>query len=132
MTNVKMRLGLSVVIIIAVALVLRAYIPRPHAPFINAPDLERRMSAGEVFRIIDTRAPSDYSRGHIPGSTHVPDPTSKEWTASLNADDQIVIICPFGRDAVDLTRKLIDAGFKNAVYLRGGFRLWRGPVSKSP
>lgn len=78
--------------------------------------------------IIDIRDAESYEREHIPNSLNIPADTVLDTISSFNKEKDYVIV-DFDSQwqiAASITGKLVDAGFKRAVYLDGGFKTWKG------
>ncbi len=97
-------------------------------------DLDKRMKAGDVPRLVDVREPSEFAALHIPGAINVPRGVLEqacEWDYDetvpalvTDRERETVVICRSGRRsalAADVMRQL---GFANAVSLKLGVRGW--------
>ncbi len=97
-------------------------------------DLDERMKAGDVPRLVDVREPSEFAALHIPGAINVPRGVLEqacEWDYDETVPDLVtdreretVVICRSGRRsalAADVMRQL---GFANVSSLKLGVRGW--------
>ncbi len=97
-------------------------------------DLDKRMKAGDMPRLLDVREPSEFAALHIPGAINVPRGVLEqacEWDYDETVPDLVtdraretVVICRSGRRsalAADVMRQL---GFGNVVSLKLGVRGW--------
>ena len=66
----------------------------------NAPDVKRRVDAGEKLLLIDVREDNEWAKGHLPSAMHL------------------------GRGIIerDIEQRIQDAGAKLILYCGGGFR----------
>lgn len=78
--------------------------------------------------ILDTRAPEDFTAGHIPGSIFIGiDGSFAPWVGALIVDlrQPILLITPEGRSEEVVTR-LSRVGYDNTLgYLEGGVAAWK-------
>ncbi len=126
----RFRLLFSIVIVMLIVLVLRTYIARPYTPFVDAPELAAMLRQETPPLIVDTRTKEQFAKAHIPGSINVSKADFEAVLAEANPSTRVVVICPTGRESVELTRRLLSAGV-DATYLRGGFAVWKGAVESS-
>jgi len=126
--RMRLRLSVSVLVVLGVILAVRYWVPQPVVPFIEAQELAEKIDAGESVTVVDARDASHYKRGRIPGSFLVSSQDLQGWIHRFNASKEIVVVCETGREGARLVQRLMEAGFDDAKYLRGGFRLWKGPL----
>lgn len=95
-------------------------------------EVRSRLEDGEDVTVVDTRAPEQFARGHVPGAINLPLPElprrvdEREWDA-----DSIVCVCPIGESSVQAARLLgsyegIDADA--VASMAGGYRAWDGEL----
>ncbi len=86
------------------------------------------MANHEGALVLDTRAPQDFAKGHIPNSIFIGiDGSFAPWVGALIPDLQqpIVFISEAGREEEVVTR-LSRVGYDNTLgYLNGGFDAWK-------
>lgn len=75
--------------------------------------------------VIDVRQPAEFRSGHLPGAVSWPligggDPLA-EWLSA----DRIIVVCASGHRSQIGGRRLLKAGAKRVVSLRGGTAGWR-------
>lgn len=74
---------------------------------------------------LDTRTPEEYAVSHIKNSRFMNyDDFSANKLAALPKDTPIVVYCAVGYRSEKVTKKLMDAGFKNVTNLYGGIFEW--------
>lgn len=77
--------------------------------------------------VVDLRAQTDFSKGHIPGSKNVQmsqfDPESKQLAPAKALP--VVLVCKTGSTAGDAAKRLKKAGFTNVYVLDGGIGGWQ-------
>ncbi|GAB3695106.1 rhodanese-like domain-containing protein [Halorubrum pallidum] len=62
-------------------------------------EVNDRVQAGDV-RVIDTRSPEEYERGHIPGAINVPLGDLPSRVPDIDWDDtDVVCACPVGQSS---------------------------------
>jgi hydroxyacylglutathione hydrolase len=94
---------------------------------ISVDDFERRIRESDVL-VLDTREPSKFKDGFIPGSWNIGlDGSFAVWAGTLIKDmrQRILLIAEDGREEEAVTR-LARVGYDNCLgYLRGGFEAWQ-------
>lgn len=94
-------------------------------------ELEERLRAGTLPRIIDVREPGEFSSGHIPGAENIPLSRLPGQLHRLRRDEEIVLVCRSGNRSQLAQRLLYAAGFHGARNLTGGMQAWTGPVDRT-
>ncbi|NPV70807.1 MAG: rhodanese-like domain-containing protein [Firmicutes bacterium] len=127
----RVRLAISVILVLTGILVLRAYEPRSAPPSVGPGELEATLRSGGKVVLIDVRPREHYLRSRIPGSHHTAAAEAIQAARRLarDPDEEIVIISETGREGVDLARQLQNAGFGRTKFLRGGIKAWKGPLA---
>ncbi|MDX1570206.1 MAG: rhodanese-like domain-containing protein [Xanthomonadales bacterium] len=76
--------------------------------------------------VIDVGGQSDFEKGHIINSVHVPltqlDPGAKQ-IAKLK-DGPVAVYCKSGHLSEQAAKKLVKAGFQQVHWLNGGLQAW--------
>lgn len=96
-------------------------------PTIEPTELARRLRRGELFRILDTRTPEEFSRYCIPGGRSVPGGELVLRITDIlreNADAPIVVNCAGRTRSIIGTRLLLRMGFSNVAALKNGTSGW--------
>ena len=91
-------------------------------------EVHERVERGDV-RVVDTRPPAQYERGHIPGAINVPLQELPTRVSEIDWDDtDVVCACPIGQSSIQAA-KLI-ASYENVdddvtvASMEGGYREW--------
>jgi rhodanese-related sulfurtransferase len=97
-------------------------------------DLDKRMKAGDVPRLVDVREPAEFAALHIPRSINVPRGVLEqacEWDYDETVPDLVsdreretLVICRSGRRSALAADVLQQLGFTNVVSLKLGVRGW--------
>ena len=115
---------------------LFGWLPLGPVAEISAEDMRTQLKkARREIQLVDVRTPEEFKRGHIKGSLNVPLSILKKQVAALpfDKDRQIIAICYSATRSIPALRILSDAGYKDAVQLQGGLRVWESkgyPVQK--
>ena len=122
----------STYILIAVLIVGFLFYSRAQAnvPTIS-PDKAIEYLSDSNYQFIDVRTDSEYDRGHIQNSIHIP---LHEIQDRLNEIDSlknknIIAYCRSGARSSKATKILIEAGF-DVLNLSGGVLSWKGELTK--
>jgi uncharacterized membrane protein YdjX (TVP38/TMEM64 family)/rhodanese-related sulfurtransferase len=122
-------------ILIALALVsVMVFLPRwvrklkaNPIPEVNA--LKRQLDAGEDVLVLDVRGTADFcaEAGHIPGALNVPLEELPNRMAELQDYKQraIRLVCRTDKRSSQAAQLLVNAGFVDALPLRGGMTAWQ-------
>ncbi len=85
-------------------------------------DTESLQKNDSIIRL-DTRTPSEYSRGHVEGFINIPVDELRERIGELDRSKPVYVICQSGLRSYIATRILIGSGF-DAYNFAGGFRFY--------
>ncbi|CAN6271468.1 unnamed protein product, partial [Urochloa humidicola] len=101
------------------------------------------LSSGHGY--IDVRMREDFDKGHTPGARNVPyylsvtpqgkekNPHFEDEVATLYGKDDVFIVgCNTGNRSRFATADLLNAGFKNARNLQGGYRSFLQSANQQP
>lgn len=92
---------------------------------INAPELKRRLDAGERLYLLDVRSAEEYAHdGHIAGSHLLPLPMLSMRLDELPRDTPIVCVCRSGNRSGVAAEQLARQGFSDVINLGGGMVGW--------
>ena len=89
-------------------------------------DVKRRLDAGERFHLIDVREHEEWTRGHLPGATHLSKGIIErdiERTVP-DRDADIVLYCGGGYRSALAADNLRQMGYARVVSMDGGWRGW--------
>ena len=104
----------------------------PPVPSIDAATLQAKLNEKPKPFVLDVREPSEYSAGHIAGSTLLPLHQLSSRMSELPKDREIVCVCASGSRSSSAARQLTSDGY-NVLNLSGGMSQWqhaRLPVKK--
>ena len=91
-----------------------------YSPALTASEIENYLR-GRKTAVIDIRDYFTYQKGHLEGAVNIPEDKTAEAAAKLPEDASVLIIDETGKTAHRVVRKLLLNGFKNAVYISGGY-----------
>ena len=100
-------------------------ISREEMEIITWDQLEQLRQANRHVQLIDVRTPSEYSRGHIPGSRLIPIDSFRDQLTQLDPEKETVVYCGVGFRAYLVYKILKAYGFTRVKNLSGGFRTWK-------
>jgi rhodanese-related sulfurtransferase len=96
---------------------------------LTSQELAAKLAAKEEVFIVDVRDPRPFLARHIPDSIHLPaDDFADRYTRELDADDEVILICEYGKNSEAAAKFLMSQGFTNVASLEGGLAAWTGPV----
>jgi len=99
---------------------------------ITVEEMKARLDAGERFRLIDVREPSEHSTAKIAGSELKPLGQIVNWASELkDKDEEIVLHCHHGMRSDRACQYLAAQGFTNVKNLIGGIDEWSLKVDPS-
>lgn len=97
--------------------------------WLEGPELQRRLAAGDPLLLIDVRQPEEFAAapGHLPGALNVPLAEVAGRAQELAAHGQpIVVVCKTDRRSSRAAGELVAAGLCDVAVLRGGTDGWHG------
>jgi adenylyltransferase/sulfurtransferase len=104
----------------------------PNYGVITAEELKAKQDAGEKFRLIDVREPSEYQIAKITGSELKPLGQIPNWANELaHKDEEIILHCHHGMRSDRACQFLAAQGFNNVKNLIGGIDEWSLKVDPS-
>jgi rhodanese-related sulfurtransferase len=126
---------LSAIVIMAFV-AMKYVIPRlmaGGAPFVEAEDVNKRLTAGDEIVVLDVRTPGEFtgSLGHIPGAVNVP---LAELAGRLSVsiadfeglkNEPIYVICRTANRSPNAARLLRKNGFTDVSVIKGGMSAWK-------
>jgi adenylyltransferase/sulfurtransferase len=98
---------------------------------ITAPELKKRLDAGEDLPIIDVREPHEWAICRIEGSRLVPLGTLPERMHEFDSSRTYVMLCKVGIRSARAIAQLRTAGFRRLLNLKGGVVAWAEEVDPS-
>ena len=90
-------------------------------------DVQAKLTAGEVFFLLDVREESEYARGHLPGALHLGKGVIERDIERAVPDTgaSIVLYCGGGYRSALAADSLQKMGYTNVISMDGGIRAWR-------
>ena len=89
-------------------------------------DVQAKLTAGEVFFLLDVREESEYARGHLPGALHLGKGVIERDIEQAVPDTaaSIVLYCGGGYRSALAADSLQKMGYTNVISMDGGIRAW--------
>ena len=89
-------------------------------------ELRDLLDSGDKIALIDVREPVEWDINHIDGAQLVPSSSinSGEGLTGLSRDRRLVLYCKTGVRSAEALTAVRNAGFADAVHLRGGIVAW--------
>lgn len=90
-------------------------------------DVHARLTAGEVFFLLDVREESEYARGHLPGALHLGKGVIERDIEQAIPDTtaSIVLYCGGGYRSALAADSLQKMGYTKVISMDGGSRAWQ-------
>ncbi len=104
----------------------------PPVPGIEASAVQAKLNERPQPLVLDVREPSEYSAGHIAGSTLIPLHQLAGRLSELPKDREIICVCASGSRSSSAARRLASEGY-TVLNLSGGMSRWQRaglPVKK--
>ncbi len=98
---------------------------------ITPTEFAERTARGEVVRLIDVREREEFELARIEGAELLPLSRFQEWAGTLNAEDEIVVMCHHGVRSAQVCQFLARQGFGNLYNLAGGIERWSREVEQN-
>lgn len=91
------------------------------SPILEPSELHERL---DEFYLIDTRPPSEWRTGYIPGSHRIELTAIMHGMDRLPKDKPIALVCRSGNRSSSAASILRNAGFTSATNIKGGMQGW--------
>jgi len=93
---------------------------------IDVQTLKTLMDHKAAFKLVDVREKAELDIVSVEESIHIPKGTlsKKESLASLDKDDNIIVMCKSGARSLQAVNELREQGFNNVKNLEGGILAW--------
>jgi adenylyltransferase/sulfurtransferase len=98
-------------------------------PCITPRELKERLDRGEPLVILDVREPYELEISRLPNARHIPMGQIAERVHELNPADEIVVMCRSGGRSAQITRLLMQMGFRRVKNLAGGINAYAQEVA---
>ena len=94
-------------------------------------EVNKKLSAGQDFLLLDVRTPEEYREIHIPKSKSLPLDRLKSGIAELASDKstEIIVYCLSGMRAATACSQLAAMGYTNVSNM-GGIQSWHYETEK--
>jgi rhodanese-related sulfurtransferase len=73
---------------------------------LTAEELHEKLGAGGDVQIVDTRSPTAYEGGHIPGAENLPYGELADRIDEVDWRDEVVLVCEIGQSSQQAARIL--------------------------
>lgn len=99
---------------------------------ITVQDLKQKKEKGDSFFLLDVRDYHEYLVSNIDGY-HIPydDLENRLNEISEHKETELIVMCRSGNTSMDACKKLIEAGYKNVISLKGGMKQWAKEIDPS-
>jgi len=95
-------------------------------------ELHKRLAqAGPAPLLLDVREPWEYDIARIPGARLIPMSQIDAALDTLDAEQEIVVICHHGRRSQQVAQYLEANGFSQVANLSGGIEAWSLEIDPS-
>ena len=113
--------------IVLVLLLVNESFNRQHGLLQISPENVVRWMNHEGAVLLDVRAESAFTGGHILGSESVPSTLLDKRMPSLlkYQEKPVIIVCNIGQTASGVAKQLSKQGFKKVMVLSGGIQAWK-------
>jgi rhodanese-related sulfurtransferase len=98
------------------------------APWIEAPELVRRLDTADAPLVLDVRGPEEFvgPLGHIAGAHNLPLPDlAARLGEATGSGRPLVVVCRTDRRSATAASQLLAAGAPDVAVLRDGMEGWR-------
>jgi glyoxylase-like metal-dependent hydrolase (beta-lactamase superfamily II)/rhodanese-related sulfurtransferase len=92
---------------------------------VGVDELAARLNETSPPQVLDVRAPSEWSAGHIPQAVHVPLSSFANGVPQLERDHALAAICAGGYRSSLATSILERHGFRDVANIVGGMAAWK-------
>jgi rhodanese-related sulfurtransferase len=99
---------------------------------ITVEELKSKRDAGEKFRLIDVREPSEHNTARIEGAELKPLGQIMQWSQELSdKNEEIILLCHHGMRSDRACQFLANQGFTDVNNLTGGIDEWSLKIDPS-
>ncbi|MGG3450714.1 MULTISPECIES: rhodanese-like domain-containing protein [Bacillaceae] len=96
-------------------------------PTITAEEVRQKVESGQKIELIDVREEEEVAEGMIPQAEHIVMGTIPENLDRLDKETEYIIICRSGKRSENVSRYLIENGYK-ATNMTGGMLDYTGEI----
>lgn len=97
-------------------------------PTITAEEVRQKVENGEKIELIDVREDAEVAEGMIPQAEHIVMGTIPDNLDRLDKETEYIIICRSGKRSENVSRYLIENGYK-ATNMTGGMLEYTGETA---
>lgn len=98
---------------------------REYVPTVAIEVILDRVAAGGKVVFVDTREPSEYEEGHIPGAINLPLRSLQEYPEQLKDADLVISYCVKDFRGYEVAQNLLESGVRNSVIMEPyGIKGW--------
>ncbi len=98
---------------------------------ISAPEVKRKLEAGEHFNFVDVREPEEFAVTRIEGARLIPMRSVPAALAELDDDRPVIAFCHHGVRSLQVANWLREHGIDEAYSMAGGINAWSVQVDPS-
>lgn len=98
---------------------------------ISPTEFAERVARGERVRLIDVREPEEFELARVEGAELLPLSRFQEWAGTLEADEEIVVMCHHGIRSAHVCAHLAAQGHTKMLNLAGGIERWSVEVDRN-
>lgn len=104
-----------------------AGLPESHTPQLTPSELYKRLTTGELFRVIDVRSDGEWAGGHIAQAEHIMGGFIADRAGDLKDGNSapIALVCGAGYRSTVAASVLERAGIAPVYNVTGGMNAWR-------
>lgn len=100
-----------------------------------APHHAFRGTEAAYSQFVDVRTPEEFAAGHANRTRNIPLDTLAQNLDKLEKNEPVYLICRTDNRSAHAAKILVDAGFKQAIVIKGGTEAWQAaglPMSVGP
>lgn len=103
----------------------------PDFKVIDADKYEQAVNRKHV-QLVDVRTAEEYKEGHIKGAVNIDffaDDFVKQFS-QFDKEKPLYVYCRSGNRSAKASKQLAEAGFKDIIDLKGGYKAWKAAGKK--
>ncbi|MFP8489796.1 rhodanese-like domain-containing protein [Gracilimonas sp. Q87] len=99
---------------------------------ITVQNLKQKKENRDSFFLLDVRDYHEYLVSNV-GGYHIPydDLDNRLDEIDDYKEVELIVMCRSGNTSIDACKKLMEAGFKNVISLKGGMKRWAKEIDPS-
>lgn len=103
-------------------------------PYFKLMDVDKYEQAvvRKNVQLVDVRTAEEYEEGHIKSAKNIDFFADDfvEQFSSFDKEEPLYLYCRTGNRSAKASKKLYEAGFKNIIDLKGGYKAWQAAGKK--